>query len=145
MDLILPEEGPTRELFVFTGWNTEANGSGTMYQPSQAYTTDEAITLYAQWMEMDSLVLHSSLTTIKEEAFTGISAAIVRVPGSCTEIGSKTFQNCANLQRIYISATTTTIALDAFDGCGSLTIYAPAGSTAIKVAKYNDIPYVEVE
>jgi hypothetical protein len=83
------------------------------------------------------------LTTIEEEAFSGISAVIIRVPTNCTEIQSRAFLNCADLRIIYIPKTTTKIALDAFDGCLNLTIHAPAGSVAIKVAKYNSIPYME--
>ena len=43
--------GFTRTGYTFTGWNTESNGSGTVWTagtPSQ-YTTQGNITLYAQW------------------------------------------------------------------------------------------------
>ena len=33
----------------FGSWNTSANGSGTSYQPGGNYTTNAAVTLYAQW------------------------------------------------------------------------------------------------
>ena len=35
----------------FTGWNTSANGSGTIYRPGDAYTDDAGTTLYAQWID----------------------------------------------------------------------------------------------
>lgn len=46
----------TRENYHFTGWNTEADGSGDTYQPGVALERDlaqagETITLYAQWIE----------------------------------------------------------------------------------------------
>lgn len=40
---------PTRALYSFTGWNTEADGSGTAYASGANYTSNAALTLYAQW------------------------------------------------------------------------------------------------
>ncbi|MBQ9552853.1 MAG: InlB B-repeat-containing protein [Clostridia bacterium] len=40
---------PTREQYVFDEWNTKADGTGVSYQPGDIYTTDENVTLYAQW------------------------------------------------------------------------------------------------
>ncbi len=39
----------TRSGYNFTGWNTEADGSGTEYGEGGSYTTDADVTLYAQW------------------------------------------------------------------------------------------------
>ncbi len=39
----------TRSGFVFGGWNTLANGSGTNYNSSDSYTPVSNITLYAKW------------------------------------------------------------------------------------------------
>lgn len=38
-----------REGFVFAGWNTKADGSGTAYADGVPYTVDGDSTLYAQW------------------------------------------------------------------------------------------------
>ena len=35
--------------YSFTGWNTEADGSGTAYAPDETITLTSSITLYAQW------------------------------------------------------------------------------------------------
>ena len=46
----LPENGFTKDHATFTGWNTEADGSGTAYQPGD--TVDSVtgdMTFYAQW------------------------------------------------------------------------------------------------
>jgi uncharacterized repeat protein (TIGR02543 family) len=43
---------PTRSGYVFTGWNTAADGSGTAYAKSGTYEGNEAITLYAQWRKI---------------------------------------------------------------------------------------------
>jgi len=39
----------TRDGYVFNGWNTAANGSGTSYTDKQSITLSQDITLYAQW------------------------------------------------------------------------------------------------
>ena len=39
----------TRDGYVFTGWNTKADGSGTSYTDKQSITLSQDITLYAQW------------------------------------------------------------------------------------------------
>ena len=39
----------TREGYTFTGWNTEADGSGTPYEDEATVNLTEDITLYAQW------------------------------------------------------------------------------------------------
>ena len=36
--------------YMFTGWNTLANGSGTHYTPAQAFIINADTTLYAQWV-----------------------------------------------------------------------------------------------
>ncbi|MBQ8150436.1 MAG: leucine-rich repeat domain-containing protein [Clostridia bacterium] len=73
--------------------------------------------------------LPAALTEIGPEAFAGSSFAAVMIPDGCTAIGSKAFANCTALERIYIPASVTTIAPDAFDGCHPI-ICAPAGSVA---------------
>ena len=35
--------------YTFKNWNTAANGSGKSYAPGATYSTDENVTLYAQW------------------------------------------------------------------------------------------------
>ncbi|MBQ2447953.1 MAG: InlB B-repeat-containing protein, partial [Bacteroidales bacterium] len=39
----------TRDGYNFTGWNTNADGSGTSYTDKQSITLSQDITLYAQW------------------------------------------------------------------------------------------------
>ena len=48
-DLILTDEIPTYTGKTFKSWNTAADGSGTEYAPGGSYTTNAALTLYAQW------------------------------------------------------------------------------------------------
>lgn len=55
--VFLEQNGFTRPGYTFTGWNTEADGSGTSYQPGASITIiDGTRTLYAQWvMSVNSL------------------------------------------------------------------------------------------
>ena len=43
----------TKTGYIFTGWNTEPNGSGTSYTDKQNINLNDDITLYAQWAEYD--------------------------------------------------------------------------------------------
>lgn len=45
----LPEDKPTLDGYVFSGWNTKPDGSGEKYGPGQDITLTENLTLYAQW------------------------------------------------------------------------------------------------
>lgn len=49
IDLTLSENTPTLENWVFQGWNTAADGSGTSYTKGDTYATNADVTLYAQW------------------------------------------------------------------------------------------------
>lgn len=40
---------PTKEGFVFDGWNTDAYGEGTSYNSGSVYSSNANVTLYAQW------------------------------------------------------------------------------------------------
>ena len=51
VDLWLSSTTPSRPQYVFKGWNTQANGSGTSYSPGQQFYPDADTTLYAQWEE----------------------------------------------------------------------------------------------
>ena len=141
LELTLPETLPERGGYRFVGWNTQADGQGTLYQPGQAYDVDGNATLYAQWTVATRLVLPASLKAIGEEAFAGTGALIIVVPDGCGSIGTRAFADSDALAQIYIPASVTEISFDAFEGCDSLTIFAPENSTAIRLAKALQIPY----
>lgn len=62
-DLTLQSGVPTRSGFMFVGWNTMADGTGTDYQPSETYTGNTAITLYAIWKNVVSVKVSGSWKT----------------------------------------------------------------------------------
>ena len=43
------KNGLTREGYTFNGWNTQADGKGTPYQPGATFTITGNTTLYAMW------------------------------------------------------------------------------------------------
>ena len=47
--LTLSTTKPTRTNYVFKGWNTKSDGSGTAYSSGASYTGNSALALYAQW------------------------------------------------------------------------------------------------
>ncbi|MCL2006843.1 MAG: InlB B-repeat-containing protein [Treponema sp.] len=48
--IILPGAGSlTRAGFTFSGWNTNAAGTGTNYQPGESFSPSGSITLFARW------------------------------------------------------------------------------------------------
>ena len=47
--IVTVKAGLTREGYVFGGWNTQADGHGTTYQPGQTFEITQNVTLYAVW------------------------------------------------------------------------------------------------
>ena len=47
-ELIISSEIPVREGYTFISWNTKADGTGTIYNPSDVYNENAALSLYAQ-------------------------------------------------------------------------------------------------
>ena len=68
-DLTLTTSKPTRTGYTFQNWNTEADGSGTTYEPGDSYTTDEALTLYAQWTANQYAITYKDQSNV---AFSGV-------------------------------------------------------------------------
>lgn len=50
-NLTLRSNGFTRTNYTFLRWNTKADGTGTNYNAGATYSTDSAVTLYAQWKQ----------------------------------------------------------------------------------------------
>ena len=51
---VLPESGYTRTYYLFKGWNTKKDGTGTSYLDKKKIQVQESMTLYAQWESTDS-------------------------------------------------------------------------------------------
>lgn len=64
-NLTLHSATPTRAGYVFNGWNTAADGSGTAFQPGGTYSAEVSVTLYAQWLSLPAKPVISSMTAIR--------------------------------------------------------------------------------
>ena len=95
-------------------WET---GKNVLYSPTQNFEgigeNDEETFTIPALKDLHVLKLPSSLETIEEEAFAGLSAEAVIVPDGCTMIESRAFMNCPNLIYIRIPSGAR-IADDAF-------------------------------
>jgi hypothetical protein len=74
---------PTESGFVFLGWNSAANGSGTSYTGGSAYTPTSNVSLYAQWS-----TLPSGTITFASNGASGTIAPIVGSVGSSITLPS---------------------------------------------------------
>ena len=50
VDLVLSDETPVREGYVFGGWSTDRNSLQAEYQPGGTFTSEEDTTLFAVWL-----------------------------------------------------------------------------------------------
>ena len=69
----------TRNYYTFTGWNTQANGTGTSYQDEASVTMTANTTLYAQWKPINYTIsydLDGGTVTGNPTSYTIESAAI---------------------------------------------------------------------
>lgn len=92
----------------------------------------------------NTLELPESLSVIEAEAFVGVSASIVILPDGCREIQSRAFADNPGLEYVYIPASVTSIAPDAFEGCPDV-IIAASGEYAHLFAQSRGITFVSVE
>ena len=68
----------TRDGYDFIGWNTSADGTGTMYENGATITVTEDITLYAQWDNHSSTkVINQKDATCTECGYTGDTVCAV--------------------------------------------------------------------
>ena len=52
---------PTREGYIFLGWNTSADGTGTAYNTGDEFALNGQVNLYAQWDDILTVEIHSSI------------------------------------------------------------------------------------
>ena len=184
--------------YTFKNWNTAQNGSGTSYDPGASYTTDAALTLYAQWNSStttaavtlpapsrsnalflgwaasaeaevqyqagDTLtptgnmtlcavwfdlsapdgVLPAALKELEDEALAGCAFRYVKLPEGMTTIGARVFADSPKLRAVYIPASVTTIAGNAFDGApDGLLIVGEADSYAEFFASRHGLGFID--
>ena len=79
--LFVSRTKPTRSGFEFAGWNTKADGTGTVYYPGGIMKNDASVTLYAMWSKTHVHTYERNV--IKEPTCT--SRGIVSFSCSCGE------------------------------------------------------------
>ncbi len=72
--------------------------------------------------QLSMLKLPEQLQRIREEAFMGCACEGVIVPDGCKVIGPRAFADCKDLLYIRIPKSATSVAEDAFEGCGDIII-----------------------
>lgn len=109
-------------------------------------TAQCTIIVCSRSMETPDFKLPSALNVIEAEAFAGLPVSIVACPNGLETIESQAFANCESLAQIYIPATVTKIAPDAFAGSNRyLAIYGKAGTTAEAFAAENGYLFSAVD
>ena len=78
----------TREGYIFDGWNTEADGSGTAYTNKQTIFATSNMTLYAQWREPKQFTL-----TFNANGGTGTMEPQTFYEGQAQNLNQCTFTN----------------------------------------------------
>ena len=67
--VIIPDAQSLRkDGYIFYGWNTEPDGSGFCYKPSEAYSFGKSVTLYAQWGQ--EKFVHTQALSLRKEPST---------------------------------------------------------------------------
>ena len=110
----------------------------------KAVCDDNGTVVYARITVKKRAVLHlpDGLIEIESEAFAGdASIEVVEIGNKTVWIGSRAFGDCINLKEIWIPASVTDIAINAFDNCPGLTIHCKEGSVAWETALLNGIPF----
>lgn len=57
-NLTITSSTPNKTGYIFNGWNTASDGSGTTYASGASYTINANLTLYAQWLPKEYSVLY---------------------------------------------------------------------------------------
>ncbi len=74
-------------------------------------------------------------TKIEADAFRNTALVSLKLPDGLTTIGAGTFSQCETLEAVWIPASVTTIAPDAFSGCGPVVLHVESGSAAETYAR----------
>ena len=136
--------------YLFDGWNTSADGSGSDYAPGSLYN-GKNITLYAKWVAIFNYNVINpgspapALDGVQRSpsfpyaSITGLTAkgktlSNINIPDSIdgytvSSIGDNAFKGCSNITEITIPDTVANIGDNAFNGCANLSEITMQGTT----------------
>ncbi len=120
-----------KEALIAKGWTT--TGNDTLFNATWHYGNKPPVF---------DFILPAALQTIEEEALAGCAFRAVRIPDGAAEIGARAFAGSPNLVFVYIPASVTAIAADAFDQVTGLTIVGKAGSAAESFAGAHGFAFI---
>ena len=146
--------------YLFDGWNTAADGSGTNYAPGASYK-GKNVTLYAKWAAIFNVQVINpgspapALNGVQRAPgvpyikITGLTAkgktlANINIPSTIdgyqvVSIGTGAFQGCDSVTELIIPNTVTSIENNAFSGCiGLSTMTIPSSVTTIGDGAFSD-------
>lgn len=80
--LLPPISGISNADFLFAGWNTLADGSGTAFAPGESFTISGDVTLFAQWipLPMDTLTFDANGGSGTVASITGSAGSTITLP-----------------------------------------------------------------
>lgn len=87
---------PTRNEYKFLGWTTGKDGSGTFYNPGDAYYHDQngqTVTLYAKWIQLYTVKYDGSQPAIKGVTVTGSVANQTQGQDESVNLRTNNFKN----------------------------------------------------
>ena len=87
---------PTRNEYKFLGWTTGKDGSGTFYNPGDAYYHDQngqTVTLYAKWVQLYTVKYDGNQPAIKGVTVTGSVANQTQGQDESVNLQNNNFKN----------------------------------------------------
>ena len=87
---------PTRNEYKFLGWTTGKDGSGTFYNPGDAYYHDQngqTVTLYAKWIQLYTVKYDGTQPAIKGVTVTGSVANQTQGQDESVNLRTNNFKN----------------------------------------------------
>ena len=157
-EITLPESTFTKDGYIFAGWNTKDDGTGTNYADKAKITVTADITLYAKWTltaagapgliralpddgETHTVSISGDMTaddfTALKEVLYGKKVCLDLSATTITEIPSNAFSNasndCRGLAGIVLPASVEKIGNKAFYKSELETVIIPKSDTAVTI------------
>ena len=93
---------PTRNEYKFLGWTTGKDGSGTFYNPGDAYYHDQngnTVTLYAKWVQLYTVKYDGNQPAIKGVTVTGSVANQTQGQDESVNLRTNNFKNNSGIYK----------------------------------------------
>ena len=94
--LMISSTKPSRNGYIFNGWNTQKNGKGTAYASGAEYKHDQngqTVTLYAKWIQLYTVKYDGSQPAIKGVTVTGSVANQTQGQDESVNLRTNNFKN----------------------------------------------------